>query len=72
MEKKNWIFFDSRKNLNKRLEDSVYNLKKKNQKYKFSYDDNDLESSETLYKIPEPANKNESKNILEYVEEYNN
>ena len=34
--------------------------------------DNDLESSETLYKIPEPANKNESKNILEYVEEYNN
>ena len=33
---------------------------------------NDLESSETLYKIPEPENKNDSKNILEYVEEYDN
>ncbi len=32
--------------------------------------DNDLDSSETVYKIPEPKNKNESKNILEYIEEY--
>ena len=46
--KKTEFFFDSRKNLNKRLEDSVYNLKKKNQKYKFSYDDNDLESNSNI------------------------
>ena len=46
--KKTEFFFDSRKNLNKRLEDSVYNLKKKNQKYKFSYDDNDLESNNNI------------------------
>ena len=32
--------------------------------------ENDLESSETVYKIPEPKNKNESKNILQYIEEY--
>ena len=32
--------------------------------------DNDLDSSETVYKLPEPKNKNESKNILEYIEEY--
>ena len=32
--------------------------------------DNDLESKETVYKIPEPKNKDESKNILEYIEEY--
>ena len=32
--------------------------------------DNDLESSETVYKLPEPKNKDESKNILEYIEEY--
>lgn len=32
--------------------------------------DNDLESSETVYKIPEPKNKDESKNILKYIEEY--
>ena len=31
--------------------------------------DNDLESSETVYKIPEPEN-NEAKNVLEYIEEY--
>ena len=34
--------------------------------------DNNLESSETIYKIPEPKNKNESKNILQYIEEYDN
>ncbi len=34
--------------------------------------DNNLESSETIYKLPEPKNKNESKNILEYIEEYEN
>ena len=32
--------------------------------------ENDLDSSETVYKIPEPKNKDESKNILEYIEEY--
>ena len=32
--------------------------------------DNDLESKETVYKIPEPKNKDDSKNILEYIEEY--
>ena len=32
--------------------------------------DNDLDSSETVYKLPEPKNKNESKNILQYIEEY--
>ena len=32
--------------------------------------DNNLETSETIYKIPEPKNKNEGKNILEYIEEY--
>ena len=32
--------------------------------------DSDLDSSETEYKIPEPKNKNESRNILEYIEEY--
>ena len=32
--------------------------------------DNDLDSSETVYKIPEPKNRNESRNILQYIEEY--
>ena len=32
--------------------------------------DNDLDSSETVYKVPEPKNKNEGKNILQYIEEY--
>lgn len=32
--------------------------------------DNDLETSETVYKIPEPEN-NEAKNVLEFIEEYN-
>lgn len=31
--------------------------------------ENDLESSETVYKIPEPENKNSNKNILEYIDE---
>ena len=31
--------------------------------------DNDLESSETIYKIPEPENKKTNKNILEYIDE---
>lgn len=30
----------------------------------------DIDSSETVYKLPEPKNKNETKNILEYIEEY--
>ena len=32
--------------------------------------DNDLDSSETVYKLPEPKKKNENKNILQYIEEY--
>lgn len=32
--------------------------------------DNDIESSETIYKLPEPKNKDENKNVLEYIEEY--
>lgn len=31
--------------------------------------DNDLESSETVYKLPEPKDKDDSKNILQYIEE---
>lgn len=31
--------------------------------------DKDLDTSETIYKIPEPENKNDSKNILEYIED---
>ena len=31
---------------------------------------NSLETSETLYNIPEPKNKDESKNVLEYIDEY--
>ncbi len=31
--------------------------------------DNDLESSETVYKIPEPKEKDDSRNILQYIEE---
>ncbi len=31
--------------------------------------DNDLKSSETIYKIPEPKKKDDSKNILQYIEE---
>ncbi len=32
--------------------------------------ENDIKSTETIYKIPEPKNKNDSKNILQYIEEY--
>ena len=31
--------------------------------------DNNLSSSETIYKLPEPKNKDEDKNILQYIEE---
>ncbi len=31
--------------------------------------DNDLKSSETVYKIPEPKEKDDTKNILQYIEE---
>ena len=31
--------------------------------------DNDLQSNETIYKIPEPKEKDDSKNILQYIEE---
>ena len=35
-----------------------------------AYDmDKDLESKETAYKIPEPKEKNETKNVLEYINE---
>ncbi len=32
--------------------------------------ENDLDSKETVYRIPEPENKDEDKNILQYIEEY--
>ena len=32
-------------------------------------DDNDLESSETVYSIPEPEEKNDSKNVLQWIDE---
>lgn len=32
--------------------------------------DNDIDSSETVYKIPEPVDKNQRRNVLEYIEEY--
>ena len=31
--------------------------------------DNDLKSNETIYKIPEPKEKDDSRNILHYIEE---
>lgn len=31
--------------------------------------DNNIENSETVYKIPQPENKSENKNVLEYIEE---
>jgi tRNA G37 N-methylase Trm5 len=31
--------------------------------------DNDLESSETIFKIPEPKEKDDTKNILQYIED---
>lgn len=31
---------------------------------------NDLEGSETVYKLPEPKNKDDNKNVLEYIEDY--
>ena len=47
--KKAEYFIASRKNLNKRLEDCVYNIKKKNQKYIFNLDDdNNLELGENI------------------------
>ena len=47
--KKAEYFIASRKNLNKRLEDSVYNIKKKNQRFIFNFDDdNNLELGENI------------------------
>ena len=47
--KKTEFFISSHKNLHKRLEDSVYNLKKKKQNYKFFFnDDNNLELGQNL------------------------
>ena len=46
--KKTEFFIDSKKSLNKRLEDSVYNIKKKNQKYKFNLDDNSTHFGENI------------------------
>ena len=31
--------------------------------------DNDLDSSETMYNIPEPKDKVDNKNVLEYINE---
>ena len=33
-------------------------------------EDNDIENSETVYNIPEPENKDDNKNVLEYIEEF--
>ena len=47
--KKAEYFISSKNNLNKRLEDSVYNIKKKNIKNKFNFDDdNNLELGENI------------------------
>ena len=47
--KKAEYFISSRKNLNKRLEDCVYNIKKKNQRYKLNFDDdNNLEFGQNI------------------------
>ena len=47
--KKAEYFIASRKNLNKRLEDCIYNIKKKNQRNKFNFDDDDnLELGENI------------------------
>ena len=50
--KKAEYFISSRRNLNKRLEDCIYNIKKKNQKYNFNFDDdNNLELGENINKL---------------------
>ena len=47
--KKAEYFISSRKNLNKRLEDCVYNIQKKNQRYKLNFDDdNNLEFGQNI------------------------
>ena len=46
--KKTEFFIDSRKSLNKRLEDSVYNIKKKNKMNKFKFDDNSTHFGENI------------------------
>jgi hypothetical protein len=33
-------------------------------------EDNNIENSETVYNIPEPENKDDNKNVLEYIEEF--
>ena len=33
-------------------------------------EDNDIENRETVYNIPEPENKEDNKNVLEYIEEF--
>ena len=32
--------------------------------------ENNMENSETVYKIPQPENKDNNKNVLEYIEEF--
>ena len=50
---------------------SILNSIKYNDKLIENYiTSNKLDTSETVYKLPEPKNKNESKNILQYIEEY--
>ena len=34
--------------------------------------ENSIDNSETIFKIPEPADKNSNKNVLEYIEESDN
>lgn len=33
-------------------------------------EDNDIENSETVYNIPEPENKDDNENVLEFIEEF--
>ena len=50
---------------------SILNSIKYNDKLVEKYiTSSNIDSTETVYNIPEPKNKNESKNILEYIEEY--
>ena len=33
-------------------------------------EDNDIENRETVYNIPEPENKDDNENVLEFIEEF--
>ena len=64
--KKAEYFIASRKNLNKRLEDCIYNIKKKNQRNKFNFDDdNNLErEKQSLSSTLRMSSEIESKSLI--------